>query len=64
MERPFLEIDGLAKRFPSPDGGEPLTVFENVNLDINKGEFVCIHRSFRLRQINNHEHPVRTGYGQ
>ena len=42
MERPFLEIDGLAKRFPSPDGGEPLTVFENVNLDINKGEFVCI----------------------
>lgn len=42
MEKPFLEIDGLAKRFPSPDGGEPLTVFENVNLDIDKGEFVCI----------------------
>jgi nitrate/nitrite transport system ATP-binding protein len=40
-DRPFLEIDGLAKRFPSP-GGETLTVFENVSFDINRGEFVCI----------------------
>ncbi len=42
MQQPFLEIDGLAKRYPSPDGGEPLTVFENVNFDIKKGEFICI----------------------
>ena len=43
MENPFLEIDALTKRYPSPgaDGGD-LTVFENVSFDINKGEFVCI----------------------
>lgn len=41
MDKPFLEIDGLAKRFPNPKG-EDLTVFENVNFDIDKGEFVCI----------------------
>ncbi len=42
MEKPFLEIDGLSKVYPSPEGGDPLVVFENVNFDINKGEFVCI----------------------
>lgn len=41
-EKPFLEIDNLSRRFPSTEGGEPLTVFENLNLDIFKGEFVCI----------------------
>ena len=41
MEKPFLEIDALAKRYPNPEGGE-LTVFENVSFDIDKGEFVCI----------------------
>ena len=41
MEKPFLEIDALAKRYPSPEGGE-LTVFEDVSFDIDKGEFVCI----------------------
>ncbi|MDD3447080.1 MAG: ATP-binding cassette domain-containing protein, partial [Zavarzinia sp.] len=40
--RPFLEIDGLAKRFPATTGGAPLTVFEKVSFDIQKGEFVCI----------------------
>ncbi|MZR31533.1 ABC transporter ATP-binding protein [Sneathiella litorea] len=39
---PFLEVDLLTKRYPSPDGGDPLTVFENINFDIYKGEFVCI----------------------
>jgi nitrate/nitrite transport system ATP-binding protein len=42
MDKPFLEIDGLAKRFPNPDGKGQLTVFEDVNFDIQKGEFVCI----------------------
>lgn len=42
MTTPFLSIEGLAKRFPSPDGTEPLTVFENVNFGIERGEFVCI----------------------
>ena len=41
MDKPFLEIDGLAKRFPNPKG-EDLTVFENVSFDIDRGEFVCI----------------------
>lgn len=39
---PLLEIQNLTRRYPSPDGGEPLTVFENANFDINRGEFVCI----------------------
>ena len=41
-EKPFLEVDSLAKRYPSQDGGASLTVFEDVNFDIDKGEFVCI----------------------
>ncbi len=42
MHRSFLTVEGLAKRFPSPAGGAPLTVFENVSFSIDKGEFVCI----------------------
>ncbi len=42
MSKPFIEVTGLTKRFPSPKGGEPLTVFENANFGIEKGEFVCI----------------------
>jgi len=43
MTAPFLKIEQLAQRFPSPERGkEPLTVFENVNFGIEKGEFVCI----------------------
>ncbi|MDP2698801.1 ABC transporter ATP-binding protein [Thalassospira sp.] len=42
MPTPFLSLQGLSKRFPAPKGGEALTVFENVNLGIEKGEFVCI----------------------
>lgn len=41
VTRPFLEVQGLSKTFPSPKG-EPLTVFRDVNLHIRKGEFVCI----------------------
>ena len=42
MTRPFIEITGLTKRYPAPKGGAPLTVFENANFSIEKGEFVCI----------------------
>lgn len=43
MSKSFLSIEGLAKRFPSQDrGGDPLTVFENINFGIERGEFVCI----------------------
>jgi len=41
MTKPFVSIEGLAKRFPTP-GGAPLTVFENVSFGVEKGEFVCI----------------------
>ena len=39
---PLVEIDGLARRFESGGSGSPLTVFENVSFDIERGEFVCI----------------------
>lgn len=38
----FLDVENLSKRYPSPNKQEPLTVFENVNFGVNKGEFVCI----------------------
>jgi nitrate/nitrite transport system ATP-binding protein len=37
-ERPFLQIEGLAKTYPG--ASEP--VFDSVNFGIRKGEFVCI----------------------
>ena len=42
MSTPFLSLQNLTKRFQAPKGGDALTVFENVNLGIKKGEFVCI----------------------
>ena len=38
----MIEVDGLAKSFPSPDGEGDVTVFEDVNFKIKKGEFVCL----------------------
>ena len=40
MEKHFLEVQGLSRHFASKDGG--LTVFEDINFNIDKGEFVCI----------------------
>ncbi|MFM7705395.1 MAG: ABC transporter ATP-binding protein [Rubrivivax sp.] len=37
-QRPFVEVRGLAKHFP----GTPEPVFDAVNFDIARGEFVCI----------------------
>jgi len=42
MSNHFLEVQGLAKRYPNPGSEQDLTVFENANFGINKGEFVCI----------------------
>ncbi len=42
MPTHFVEVEGLAKRYPNPGSGQQLTVFENANFGINKGEFVCI----------------------
>ncbi|MBT3058261.1 MAG: ABC transporter ATP-binding protein [Candidatus Thiodiazotropha sp. (ex Lucina pensylvanica)] len=36
----FVEAENLSKRFKTKDG--ELTVFENANFGIHKGEFVCI----------------------
>lgn len=42
MTRPFLEVENLARRFPQPGRQPPLTVFEDVNFGIEKGEFICV----------------------
>lgn len=39
---PLLQIQNLTRRYPAPEGGQPLTVFENACFDIQRGEFVCI----------------------
>lgn len=41
MTAQFLQVQNLTKRFSSKNQA-PLTVFENVNFSIAKGEFVCI----------------------
>lgn len=38
----FVNAQGLSRRYPSPEKDGQLTVFEDVNFGINKGEFVCI----------------------
>ena len=42
MTKPFMYVENLKKAFPGPRGQEPLTVFENVNFGIDKGEFVTV----------------------
>ncbi len=39
--RPLISLESLAKRYPKAGGGET-TIFENLWLSVNKGEFVCI----------------------
>ena len=36
----FISIEGVAKRYPAPGG--KTTIFENLWLSINRGEFTCI----------------------
>lgn len=38
----FVHVQNIAKRYPIKGQDEPLTVFENSNFSIEKGEFVCI----------------------
>jgi nitrate/nitrite transport system ATP-binding protein len=42
VPKPFLHLEGLAKRHPSPRKGEELVVFENLNLGVERGEFVTL----------------------
>jgi nitrate/nitrite transport system ATP-binding protein len=38
----FLQVQGLRKSFPGVGGGGELVVFDNVNFEIERGDFVCI----------------------
>ncbi len=42
MNRQFLQIESLAKRFPQPGAGEDVTVFDQVSFRMEQGEFICI----------------------
>ncbi len=37
-----ISIEGIAKRYPLPRGGGTTTIFENLWLRVDKGEFVCV----------------------
>jgi bicarbonate transport system ATP-binding protein len=37
---PLLRFNALGKTYPTPTG--PYPVLENVNLDVNQGEFICV----------------------
>ncbi len=39
-ESVFLKIDRVSKIYPAADG--PVTVLDNISLDVQEGEFVCI----------------------
>ncbi|MDX1667901.1 MAG: ABC transporter ATP-binding protein [Limnobacter sp.] len=39
--KPFLKVEGLAKNF-APDQSDSKNVFQGVNFDVQKGEFICI----------------------
>ena len=41
MTDKFISIEGITKRFPSPGGGA-MTVFEDLWLSMQRGEFTCI----------------------
>lgn len=42
MSHAFISAEGLAKRFPQGGGEPPLTVFEDLWFEVQRGEFVCI----------------------
>jgi len=41
MAQKFISIEGIAKRFPAPGGGAT-TVFEDLWLSMQRGDFTCI----------------------
>ena len=42
VTHPFLQVENLARSYPSPTGGDAITVFDHVNFHIHRGEFVCV----------------------
>ena len=41
MADKFISLEGIAKRYPAPGGGTT-TIFENLWLAMNRGEFTCV----------------------
>ena len=41
MTQKFIAIEGIAKKFPAAGGGTT-TVFDDLWLGMNRGEFTCI----------------------
>ncbi|MBD1387909.1 ABC transporter ATP-binding protein [Neiella sp. HB171785] len=41
-KKPLVSVEGLSKAYPSPNKGPDLVVFKDVNIALEKGEFVCI----------------------
>src|SRR5438034_266682 len=41
MTDKFISIEGIARRYPGADGGQT-TIFENLWLSMNRGEFGCV----------------------
>lgn len=39
---PIIKVEGLARRFPTPDGKSETEVFGDVWFDVKEGEFVCL----------------------
>ncbi len=37
-----IKIENLSVQFPDKDGGKPVTALQNINLEINPGEFVSL----------------------
>ena len=40
LTQPLLRFEGLGKTYPTPTG--PYPVLENVNLEVQQGEFICV----------------------
>ncbi|MGC1441317.1 MAG: ABC transporter ATP-binding protein [Burkholderiaceae bacterium] len=40
--RPAIQIEGLQKSFPTPDGKDKTVVFDDVWFNVAEGEFVCL----------------------
>ena len=42
MSKKLISIEGLTKRYPAPKGRGTMTVFEDLWLGIEEGEFICV----------------------
>ncbi len=41
MSQKYVSLEGISRRYPAPNG-RSTTVFEDVWLPLQKGEFVCV----------------------